>query len=270
MTRQVRQFEDLLGLPLFERLPRGVRLTSAGELLLDSVRRLQREFDATLSQVDALKGLRRGKVQIGVLQYLGDRFIPSLVADLRSQYPGLSYTVHTGNSDDIARRITAGELDLGLCWIPPPAAPLRCVRSAPVPIGLVVRADHPWAGRRSVRFRECTTQPLILPTADMELRRILDDLQGSGISHIVPFVETNSIAAMRQLALDGTGVAVMTRNTVLQDLRDGLLVHIPLSDRGSKIMTFRLIVRAERNLQIAAALLLEQLEASFDGYAGPH
>lgn len=270
VTRQVRQFEELLGLPLFERLPRGVRLTSAGELLLDSVRRLQREFDATLSQVDALKGLRRGKVQIGVLQYLGDRFVPALVAELHHQYPGISFTVHTGNSDDITRRITAGELDLGLCWAPPPAAPVRCVRTAVVPIGLIVRADHPWAARRSVRFRECATLPLILPTADMELRRLLDALQGSEISRVVPFVETNSIATMRQLALDGTGVAIMTRITVLQELRDGRLVHIPLSDRGSKAMTFGLLVRAERNLPIAAALLLECLDAGFEEYAGSY
>ena len=125
VTRQVKAFEELLGVPLFERLPRGVRLTSAGELMLASVRRLQREFDAALSQVDALKGLRRGKVRIGVLQTLSERSIPALIGEVRKAYPGISFTVHAGNSGDIAARIAEGELDIGLCWTPAPTAPLR-------------------------------------------------------------------------------------------------------------------------------------------------
>ena len=269
VTRQVKTFEELLGVPLFERLPRGVKLTSAGELMLASVRRLQREFDATLSQVDALKGLRRGKVRIGVLQTLSERFMPELVAEVRRAYPGISFTVHVGNSDEIAARIAEGELDLGLCWTPAPTAPLRRVRSAPVSIGLVVLVDHPWAKRKSVRFRECVSLPLILPTAEMELRRMLDNLQSGAVSRLEPFVETNSIAAMRQLVLEGNGAAVMTRISVLHEIRAGQLVHIPLSDKGTKTMHFSLLVREERNLPIAAALLLERLETGFMHYAGP-
>jgi len=269
VTRQVKSFEDLLGVPLFERLPRGVRLTSAGELMLASVRRLQREFDATLSQVDALKGLRRGKVRIGVLQTLSERFVPELVADVHQAYPGISFTVHAGNSDDIADRIAVGELDIGLCWTPPPTAPLRQVRSTPVSIGLVVPVDHPWAKRRSVRFRECVGQPLILPTVEMELRRMLDKLQGGAIARLEPFVETNSISTQRQLVLAGSGVAVMTRISVLHEIREGKVAHIPLSDKGIKAMQFSLLVREERSLPIAAALLLERLDKGFKGYAGP-
>jgi DNA-binding transcriptional LysR family regulator len=269
VTRQVKAFEDLLGVPLFERLPRGVRLTSAGELMLASVRRLEREFDAALSQVDALKGLRRGKVRIGVLQTLTERAIPALVAQVRRAYPGISFTVYAGNSDDIAARIAAGELDIGLCWTPAPTAPLRRVRTVPVSIGLVVPAGHPWAKRKSLRFRECLDQPLILPMAEMELRRMLDNLQSGAVARLEPFLETNSIAAIRLLVLEGSGVAVMTRISVLHEIRARQLVHIPLSDRGIKSMHFSLLVPAERSLPIAAALLLEKLEAGFADYAGP-
>lgn len=269
ITRQVKNFEELLGVPLFERLPRGVRLTSAGELMLFGVRRLQREFEASLSQVDALKGLRRGKVRIGVLQYLSERFVPTLVAEVHRSYPGISFTVHVGNSDDIAHRIANGDLDIGLCWTPSASVPLRQVRSAPVAIGLVVPAGHALAKRRTVGFRECATLPLIVPTVDMELRRMLDNLQAGTAARAEPLLQTNSIAAMRQLVLDGTGVAIMTRVSVLEDIRRGDLVHVPLSDRGVKAMQFSLLVRAEQNLSVAAALVLERLEAGFAGYAGP-
>lgn len=270
VTRQIKSFEEMLGVPLFERLPRGVRLTSAGELMLVSVRRLQREFDATLSQVDALKGLRRGRVRIGVLQYLSEHFVPTLVAEVHEKYPGIAFTVYVGNSDDIANRITHGDLDIGLCWTPPPSVPLRRVRTVAVPIGLVVPMGHPLAKRASVRFIECTTLPLILPTVEMSLRRMLDDLQSTVTARNEPFLETNSIAAMRQLVLGGNGVAIMTRVSVLRELRLGELVHIPLSDKGTKAMSFSLLVRAEQSLPIAAAVIVERLEAGFDEFAGPN
>ena len=71
VTRQIAKFEDMLGMPLFERLPRGVRLTSAGEIMLANVRRMRRDFGGALGQIDAHKGMRRGKVRMGILQYMG-------------------------------------------------------------------------------------------------------------------------------------------------------------------------------------------------------
>jgi len=133
----------------------------------------------------------------------------------------------------------------------------------------VVPAGHPLAGRASLRFRECVSLPLILPTVEMELRRMLDNLQSGAAARLVPFVETNSISAMRQLVLEGNGAAVMTRISVLHEVRAGQLVHIPLADKGTKSMHFSLLVREERNLPIAAALLLERLDAGFTLYAGP-
>jgi len=268
VTRQLKAFEEMLGLALFERLPRGVRLTAAGELMLARVRRLQREFDDALEQVDALKGLRWGRVRVGVLQYLSERFIPAVLADMHRSHPGLSFTVHIDNSERIAQLIEAGELDIGLCWTPPPTALLHAVRTAAVPIGAVVPPGHALAAKRSVAFHQCARYPLILPTAEMELRRMLDGLHRGSAGRVTPLLETNSIVAMRQLVLDGSGVAVMTRMSVLDELRRGELLHIPLSDTAARSMPLSLLVRAGRELPIASAALLDRLVERFDDYAG--
>ncbi|VCU70831.1 HTH-type transcriptional regulator CynR [Pigmentiphaga humi] len=268
VTRQLKGFEDMLGVALFERLPRGVRLTEAGELMLASVRRLQHEFDSSLVQLDALKGLRWGRVRMGVLQYLSDRFIPSFVAETNRAHPGISFTVHIANSDQIAGLVEAGELDIGLCWTPPPTALIHRVRTVPVAIGAVVPAGHALARRRSIRFHECARHPLILPTAEMELRRMLDGLHNGMSGRVTPLLETNSIFAMRQLVLDRTGVAIMTRMSVLDEIRRGELIHVPLSDPHARSMQLSLLVRAGRALPMAPAALLDRLEARFDEYAG--
>jgi len=268
VTRQLKGFEEMLGVSLFERLPRGVRLTAAGELMLASVRRLQREFGEFLAQVDALKGLRWGHVRIGVLQYLSDRFIPSLVAEMNRAHPGITFTVHIANSDQIALLVETGELDIGLCWTPPPTALIRRVRTVPVAIGAVVPPGHVLARRRRVRFDECAGYPLILPTVEMELRRMLDGLHNGISGRITPLLETNSIFAMRQLVLDGSGIAIMTRMSVLEEIGRGELVHVPLSDTHARSMQLSLLTRAGRDLPLAPSALLARLEAGFEGYAG--
>ena len=268
VTRQIKAFEEMLGVPLLERLPRGVRLTATGELMLASIRRLHGEFEEALAQADALKGLRWGKVRIGVLQYLSERFIPSFVAATNKAHPGISFAVHIANSDQIAHLVETGELDIGLCWAPPPTALLSRVSAAAVPIGAVVPARHILAQKRHVHFHECAGYPLILPTTEMELRRMLDGLHNGISGRITPLLETNSIFAMRQLVRDGCGVAIMTRMSVLDEIKRGELVHVPLSDPHARSMQLALLVRAGRELPAAASLLLDRLRASFDTYAG--
>lgn len=268
VTRQIAKFEEMLGLPLFERLPRGVRLTSAGEIMLAQVRRMRRDFGQALGQVDALKGMRRGQVRIGILQYMGAQLIPDLIADVSRDYPGIFFSVHSANSPEIVDGVARGELDIGLCWAPPAAAPVRRVRCFPVSLGLVVPPHHEWARRKSLPLSACVGQPLILPTPDTEPRRMIDSMQRGSPANLSLLAETNSMATMTRLVLAGAGVAVMTRVTVAEEIRAGALVHIPLSDRGLQSLELALLVRAERSLPPVAALVLDLLDLRFDRYAG--
>lgn len=268
VTRQIAKFEELLGMPLFERLPRGVRLTAAGEVMLANVRRMQRDFEGALAQVDSLKVMRRGKVRIGILQYMSDRLIPDLITDVTRDRPGLSFTVRSANSLDIVDRLANGELDIGLCWAPPATAPVRRVRSVAVTLGIVVPATHEWAKRRGITLPECMSQPLIVPTPEMEQRRMLESLLRGAVMRLQPLAETNSMATMIRLVQSGVGAAVMTRVTVLDEILAGTLAHVPFTDRGLGQLSLESLVRADRNLSAPAELVLQLLESRFGDYAG--
>ena len=268
VTRQIAKFEEMLGMPLFERLPRGVRLTSAGEIMLAHVRRMRRDFGGALGQIDALKGMRRGKVRLGILQYMGSQLIPDLIADVNRDYPGVSFTVISANTPEIVDKVSGGELDIGMCWAAPAAAPVRRVQSFPVSLGLVVPPRHEWARRKSIPLSECLEQPLILPTPDNEPRRMIDSALRGAADSLHLLAETNSMATMARLVLAGAGVAVMTHVTVAEEIRAGTLVHVPLSDRGLQGLRLELLVRADRTLAPMAALVLDLIELRFDSYTG--
>lgn len=129
-------------------------------------------------------------------------------------------------------------------------------------------AGHVLAKKRRIPFHECAGYPLILPTTEMELRRMLDGLHNGMSGRIMPLLETNSIFAMRQLVRDGSGVAIMTRMSILDEIKRGELVHVPLSDLHARSMQLSLLVRTGRDLPAAASALLDRLRASFDAYAG--
>ena len=268
VTRQIARFEEQLGVPLFERLPRGVRLTAAGEMMLAQVRRMQRDFGAAIAQVDALKGTRRGHVSMGVLQYMSAQFVPDLIVDVSRDHPGLSYTVYTGNSPEIVDGVARGDIDIGLRWLPAASMPVRNVRVFPVQVGVVVAADHELAARKTMRVAECLTYPLIIQSQDTALRRMLDDLTRGASSRVAPFVESNSIATIVALLIAGAGISILTRATVQNELARGALKHIPISDRGIGSMSLALFVRADRPLSPPVALLLELLESRFNAFAG--
>ncbi len=268
VTRQIAKFEDMLGMPLFERLPRGVRLTSAGEIMLANVRRMRRDFGGALAQVDALKGMRRGKVQVGILQYMGAQLIPDLIADVNRDYPGVFFSVISANTPEIVDKVATGELDIGMCWAAPTAAPVRRVQSFPVSLGLVVPTRHEWARRKSIPLSECLDQPLILPTPDTEPRRMVNRMLRGNPESLHLLAETNSMATMTRLVLAGAGVAVMTRVTVADEIRAGTLAHLPLSDRGAQGLKLELLVHADRTLHAMPALVLDLLELRFNSYAG--
>lgn len=268
VTRQISRFEEQLGVPLFERLPRGVRLTTAGEMMLTQIQRMQREFGATVAQVDALKGSRRGQVRFGVLQYMAGSFVPQLILDVAKDHPGVSFMAYTGNSPEIVDGIVKGDLDIGLCWQPAASLPVRNVRVYPVPIGVVVAADHELATRKSMRVAECLTYPLIIQSQDTALRRMVDDVTRGAASRVTPFVESNSIATIVALLIAGAGISIMTRATVQKELAQGALRHIPISDRGVGSIALALFVRADRAQSPLVSLLLELIASRFSALAG--
>ncbi|WP_076999683.1 LysR family transcriptional regulator [Variovorax sp. KK3] len=268
VTRQIARFEEQLGVPLFERLPRGVRLTAAGEMMLGQIRRMQRDFGTAVAQVDALKGTSRGHVGIGVLQYMSARFVPQLIVDVSKDHPGISYTVYTGNSPEIVDAVVRGDLDIGLCWQPAASMPVRNVRVFPVQVGVVVASGHELAARRSMRVAECLHYPLIIQSQDAVLRRMVEDVSRGASGRVTPFVETNSIPTIVALLVAGAGISIMTRATVQNEIDAGALRHIPISDRGIGSVSLSLFVRADRALSPSVSLMLELLESRFDALAG--
>src|SRR5882724_3303905 len=93
VNRRIADLEIELGAPLFERLPRGVRLTAAGEVFVNYLRKQGGEVERMKSHIEDLKGLRRGTVRIACSQALAFDFLPRAIAAYRARYPLVDFEV---------------------------------------------------------------------------------------------------------------------------------------------------------------------------------
>ena len=118
VNRRIMDLEDELGARLFERRPRGVRLTAAGEVFVHYLREQSDDVERMQSQIEDLKGLRRGTVRIACSQALALDFLPREVAEFRKLHPFVAFDVKVLDHEQAMTALAAYEVDLVLVFRP--------------------------------------------------------------------------------------------------------------------------------------------------------
>lgn len=264
VNRQILMLESELGVALFERLPRGMRTTEAGNIILSVIRRFDQDYAAAISEIDALRDLKRGHVSVGTLLYLSEGFVPDIITGMRKKYPNISYSAFFGTSNEIVNRVIDGRLDIGLCWAPIPSSPITRHKLHRVPLGVAALPGHPIVYKKKLRLRDLVDYPVIFPDKGTDYRNILDQINLGAGRIISPAVETTSMSMMRRLVLSGVGVALVSRPAVIYDISSGRMVLRRLDDPGIGALSLCLFTRAERALPVAVQMILQHLSIGFE------
>jgi len=262
--QQVLNFESQVGTPLFDRLPRGMQLTAAGEIVLAAVRRSQRDLDQALMQIEGLRSLRRGHVSLGAPHASAEGVMAGVVETMLREYAGIGFSVRTGNGETLLRWVAGGEVDIALCLQRTPPPGVEQVRAWPQQLGAVVAPAHPLAVREGkLRLRDCLAYPLALPAPDMELRLMAERIASRDRRTLDPVVETSSVAMIRTLATAGTLVGLLVQENIAQDVAAGRLRWLPLADAEARSSTC-LYQRIGQTTAAATGVFVQFLDAAMD------
>lgn len=268
VNQQILNLEKMVGVPLFDRLPRGMQLSTAGEIMLAAVRRSQRDFDNALAQVEDLRELRRGHVNLGVSHSSAESLIPNVIARLMDSHPGVTYNVRSGNGAALLRWVANGEVDVAYCLrraLPPPG--VEEVRTWPQRLGVVTAPGHPLAelaqAGKTLRLRDCLGHPLVLMAQDMELSGMARLIEPRLHSEVRPMVETSSVAMARTLVERGQSAAFLIPENVEQGAAAGRLLWTPLLDAGAQLHTC-LYQRTGYSSTAVMSLFLAALDDAID------
>jgi DNA-binding transcriptional LysR family regulator len=263
IDRQILRVEEQLDMPLFERHPSGLRMTAAGEILLNAAKNWQRDFGRVCTQLDDLRGLRHGHVHIATIDAINRGFFSSILQRIRSDYPGISFTLTTMSNIHIANALTSGDADFGIMLNPQSSRELLVKSFADLRLGIVVSSQHPLAHLESIRFSHCESWPFIVPAAPLMLADPLEALVNSSGIKISEVARTNNIHMLRSLVRDNVGISLMCWLDIVDEYRRGELKFIPLIDTMLKPFTLSLCVAPQRQLSIAASMMLRELESFF-------
>ncbi|MFD8205324.1 LysR family transcriptional regulator [Streptomyces sp. NPDC059695] len=171
VSRQVQALEEEMGAELFERLPRGVRLTEAGRVLLPHAEAVRDRLAAARTELAALRTLDGGLLRLGAFSSATASLVPRAQAVFRERHPGVVVARVEGPSAKHLGLVAAGEEDLAVvapaaAAVPPPGVTLHPLLDEPMLVAL--EQGHPYARRRAVRLAELAREEWIVGNERLE------------------------------------------------------------------------------------------------------
>lgn len=268
LVRRINRFEQEFGSDVFERLPTGVRLNPAGELVLHHYRATVSDLARVRSQVADLSGERRGHVSIACSQALLPYFLPRQIAQYRSQHPGVTFTVNVRDRARAEQELASYSSDLALVFEPVYLVDFQVIATVPQSVSVIMRADHPLAQAPELRLRDCLDTAHIAPSSSYGVRHLLDFAARRGSRRVMPVVETESFELIRHYVLHEQVIGFQIP-IGLAGVTDDRLILRPISDRDLPPGNLILGQMRGRSLPVASSRFAMQLAAALEvGTAG--
>lgn len=260
ISRQILALETQLGTPLFQRLPKKLILTAAGEVLIAHVRQTLKEMTRAQAKIEELKGLRRGEITVAMMSGLASNLVPGTVKEFRltNRRVKLVLTLFT-TGEEIQSAVANGEADLGIGFDFTKDSNLKVLARAVGKLGAVMAPNHPLAKRTSIRLSDCIDYPLVVADSSTAIRPYLDAAFTRVMLDLQPIIETNAIEIMRHAAILENGITFLTPFDIEFERRAGRLVYIPIRELSHDTQALMLIGH-ERGSSAIASVLAEMLK----------
>ncbi|MET0239685.1 MAG: LysR family transcriptional regulator [Sphingobium sp.] len=266
IDRQILLLEGHLGVSLFERMPRGMRPTAAGELIITLARRWRREVRRIGADIRYLEGQNQGHLRLVAMDSLANGVLPDIAGRLHRDHPGVTLEIDIVPTDAALTAIVNGEADIGLVFNVYPHRELRVLWSAELPLGCVVAPTHDLAGMSSVSLQQATQYPIALQNRALMIRRYLEARHDWLFQKGHPPVTTNSLQLVKMLAVSGDFIMLTSELDAAPELASGALIFVPIRDKAAEAQTISVVVSARSPLsklgQMVAGVTAEEAAAS--------
>ena len=258
INRQILLAEEMMGTLLFERLPAGLRLTTAGELLYDDIRRWNRELERTRQRVDELQGLKRGHVSIALIAALNHGAVAEELALAALEYPWLTFDLAVCDSQTVAARVADASVDFGLLLDPLEHSGLEVRAFCEMPLGVVMPADHLLASRPALSIGQLSEYRHIIPTAPLMVHERSAMLYQRHDLTPTASISCNDTRMIKSLVAAGAGLSLLSLLDVRAEVARDELAFVPLHGSAVRPLTLALCVAPRRQLSRAAQMMLQR------------
>ncbi len=269
VSRQISRLEQMVGVPLFERLPRGVAPTEAADTLARFSRNFLLDVERLRGEIDSLRGLQRGHIRIKANEGLVDYLLTRTIASFHRKFPGITYELDVAGTSAITRSLHDGTGDIGLVFNAEADELLSFAAHIHDPLCAVVAPSHPLARATSLELPEVLRHTLAVPEKTFGIRRLIDAAIGARKLHLSATLETNSIAALKGFARYGGGVTFLPTLPTLQEIESCALVSIPILEDTFRHASHDVCVLSGRRLPLAVSAFVDLLKDEAERASAP-
>ncbi len=255
VSAQIRQLEEQCGQKLFDRTAKSVRLTPAGEVLLDYARQLLGLRGTALRAVSDRHGVPFGTLSIGANEGTFLYVLPSVFSKFHRKFPKVTISVYRSFTHKVAEKVELGAIDLGVVTMPVKSPSLEIVPVFRDRIVLMAGRNNPLYGRKSVTLAELAEQPLIVPKTG-SIRKIMEKNLRPYRENLKITMELTSVVMIKQFVMSGFGVSLISSSFARDNVRRGEVKLLTI-DGLDLWRELGLVFRKDRSLTRAASAFVE-------------
>lgn len=255
VSKQLNDLEEDLATQLVDRLPRGVRLTAAGEILYTHAQRILQAERTAEQELRDLRGLGRGKLSVGASTTVGSYLVPTLLGELHREHPGVTLDLTIANSAAVQNGVLENQYDVGLIegFI---ASDLLEVETVTTDDMIAIAAPtHPALTHAPLWSGALRELPLLLREHGSGSREVVEAaLRSRGLA-IAPVMSLGSTEAIKNAVLHGLGIAFVSRLSVVHELASRRLVELPFRDLHVRRDLLLISLRGKRHSPATSAFI---------------
>jgi LysR family nitrogen assimilation transcriptional regulator len=254
LTRQIQVLERELGFLLFDRVKRGVRLTAAGQRLLERSQHILGEVDRLKETLQIEAHVPSGPASLAAPPSIGRLLFNRLAQTFLKSYPKVTLSLLEGWTSNAIGQLRRGELSLAIMSDPPPDPLLEYVRLFTESIYLVGRPGDPWLKKRSLEVKSLADLPLVMTSKTNRTRQLIENSAAREGARLDVRLELESPETLQQLLLSGRIYGLLPYSSIYHGAQTRRLAAVPI--RGLAIT--RYLAKSRNEVSSIACETLEK------------
>lgn len=255
VSAQIRQLEQEYGQRLFDRSAKSVRLTPAGEVVLDYANQLLTLQARSLQAVSEQDGVRTGTLSIGANEGTFLYVLPRVLAKYHKQFPKVKISVYRSFTHKVTDKVEEGAVDLGVLTMPVKSPSMETIPVFRDRILLMVGPNSPLFKKKTATLEELSNEPIILPKTG-SIRKLMEKHLRPYREHLNVTMELTSVVMIKRFVRAGFGVSLICRNFAAENVRrdEVRLLKVEGLDLWRELA---LVYRKDRSLPLIASAFVE-------------
>ncbi len=258
-SQNLKHLEKRLGVDLFDRSIRPLRLTHAGRLYLTACREIVRRYEEAESQIEALRKELVGAVRVASIYSIGLYEMAQITQQFEEIHPQTHIHLEYMRPEKVYKAVLDDQADLGLVSYPNPAKDLKAIPWRLERMVLVSHPSHPLAKKKSVKPADMVGRDFVSFDPDLSIRKATDRFFREHSVQRNVVLEFDNIQMIKEAVSIGSGISILPERTVRQEVADGKMVALPIEAEGL-VRPVGIIYRRKKRFTPIAAQFLKFLQ----------